>query len=89
MLIDLIFYSIVVAIVSFDQSTYNVNESVRQLQPVLVLSNPSSTDISITITVSLGNATGESTSIVSIGNYNFVQGVWIIILNRLSHLLLE
>ena len=89
MLIDLIFYSIVVAIVSFDQSTYNVNESVRQLQPVLVLSNPSSTDISITITVSLGNATGESTSIVSIGNYSFVQGVWIIILNRLSHLLLE
>ena len=43
----LIFY--VAITISFNQSTYSVNEDDRLVQPVLVLSNPSSTDITVLV----------------------------------------
>ena len=65
--INLIFtYSILVTTVSFNQSTYSVNEGSRQLQPVLVLSNPSSFHMTVVVTVSQINATGKATNITSI-----------------------
>ena len=36
--------------VSFNQSTYTVNESSQQVQPVLVLSKPSSVNITVQVT---------------------------------------
>ena len=38
---------------------YSVNESDGPAQPVLVLSNPSSTDITVTVSNTGGSATGE------------------------------
>ena len=52
----------VVVILSFNQSTYSVNEDSEQVQLALVLSQPSSTDIYVFITVIDGNTTGEPTS---------------------------
>ena len=46
------------ATVSFSQSTYNVNENKGSVEPVLVLSNPSSTDVTIRVTDREGTATG-------------------------------
>ena len=68
----------VVVILSFNQSTYSVNEDSEQVQLALVLSQPSSTDIYVFITIIDGNTTGEPTSI-STGkvfnvDYNFVAG---------------
>ena len=51
-----------VVIVSFNESVYGVNENDKQVQPVLVLSQSSSTDISVLITVLDGSATGELAS---------------------------
>ena len=51
-----------VVIVSFNESVYSVNENDKQVQPVLVLSQSSSTDISVLITVLDGSATGELAS---------------------------
>ena len=48
----------------FNQSTYSVNEDAGQAQPVLVISNPSSTDITVQVTVTDGSATGEYCSIL-------------------------
>jgi len=45
--------------VSFSQSTYNLNEDSGPAQPVLILSNPSSTDITVQVSTSDGTATGE------------------------------
>lgn len=45
--------------VSFDQSTYSVNESDGVVRPYLVLSNPSSTAITIQILNSDISSTGE------------------------------
>ena len=45
--------------ISFNQSTYSVDEDDGSAQPVLVLSNPSSTDISVQVRSSNINATGE------------------------------
>ena len=46
--------------VSFNQSTYSVNEDDGPAQPVLVLSNPSSTDITVQVISSDDiTATGE------------------------------
>ena len=53
-----------VVVVSFNESAYNANENDEQVQPVLVLSQPSSTDISVLITVLDGNATGQLISIL-------------------------
>jgi len=45
--------------VTFNQSTYNVNEDAGLAQPVLVLSNPSSTDIAIQVRDFPKTATSE------------------------------
>ena len=49
----------IVAIVHFSQSTYSVNEDDGVVQPVLVLSNPSSTDITVQVRDNSNTATGE------------------------------
>ena len=49
----------VAATVSFEQQTYNVNESNEKVQVVLVLSNPSSTDIIIEVVNTDGSAIGK------------------------------
>jgi len=45
--------------ITFDLSTYRVNEDDRPAQPVLALSNPSSTDIAIQVFNTDRSATGE------------------------------
>ena len=47
--------------VNFNQSTYNVDEDDGPAQPVLVLSNPSSTDIIVSVFSTDGSATGKDT----------------------------
>ena len=49
---------------SFNQSTYSVNEDDGSVQPVLVLSNPSSTNITIQVKETSGAATSESAKII-------------------------
>ena len=51
-------YTIAVT-VSFSQSTYSVSEDDGSVQPVLVLSNPSSTDITVQVRDNSNTATGE------------------------------
>ena len=51
--------SFIVCIVSFEQTTYSVDEDDGPAQPVLVLSNPSSTDITVEVFNTDGSATGE------------------------------
>ena len=46
------------ATVSFNQSVYSVNENEGPVEPVIVLSNPSSTDVTVQIRERSGNATG-------------------------------
>ena len=48
----------------FSQTMYSVDESAGPAQPVLVLSNPSSTSIDVTVTNTDGSATGEYCSIL-------------------------
>ncbi|XP_065899383.1 adhesion G-protein coupled receptor V1-like [Dysidea avara] len=55
--------------VKFNQLTYNVNEDDGPAQPVLVLSNPSSTDITIGVFSTDGSATGGGVDYIS-GPYN-------------------
>ena len=43
----------------FNQSTYNVGEGAGPGQPVLLLSNPSSTDITVQVRDNQNNATSE------------------------------
>ena len=50
--------------VTFNQTTYSVDEDDGPAQPELVLSNPSSTDITVQVTSSDGSATGEYCSIL-------------------------
>ena len=50
--------SCVDATVSFNQSIYNVDEDSEQAQPVILLSNPSSTDITVQVTDNSTTATG-------------------------------
>jgi len=45
--------------VDFGQSKYTIDEDVGQLQPVLILSNPSSANIIMQVTSFDLNATGE------------------------------
>ena len=45
--------------VRFDQSTYSISEGDGPLQPVLILSNPSSTDITLQIRTNDNTTTGE------------------------------
>ena len=44
---------------SFEEQSYNVNESNEKVQVVLVLSNPSSTDIIIEVVNTDGSAIGK------------------------------
>ena len=48
----------------FDQSTYNVNENAGPVQPVLLISEPLSIDITVQIITIDGSATGEYYSIL-------------------------
>ena len=48
----------------FNQSIYSVNEEAGPVQPVLVISNPSSTNITVPVTNTDGSATGEYCSIL-------------------------
>ncbi|XP_065900323.1 adhesion G-protein coupled receptor V1-like [Dysidea avara] len=56
-------------IINFNQSAYNVDEDDGPAQPVLVLSNPSSTDITISVFSTDGSATGGGVDYSS-GSYN-------------------
>ena len=58
-IIDNLFTYPVVAIVMFNESTYSVNEDVESVQPVLVLSIPSSTNLIVQVTSVDVTATGE------------------------------
>ena len=51
--------------VMFEQTTYNVSEDAGPAQPVLVLSNPSSTEFNVIVFNTDESATGGST----IGEY--------------------
>ena len=55
--------SLVAANVSFEQQTYKVNEDDENVQPVLVLSNPSSTAITVEVFSTDGSATGKQLTI--------------------------
>ena len=48
----------------FNQSVYSVNEDAGPVQLVLVISNPSSTDITVQVTNTDRSATGEYCSIL-------------------------
>ena len=50
--------------VMFNQTTYSVDEDAGPAQPTLVLSSPSSTNITVEITSGGGSATGEYCSIL-------------------------
>ena len=54
------------ATVSFKQQTYSVNENGGNVQPVLVLSNPSSTDIILEVFNTDGSGTGEPLAILHV-----------------------
>ena len=50
--------------VGFKHSTYSVSENTGPAQPVLVLSDPLSTDITVSVYNTDGSATGEYCSIL-------------------------
>ena len=56
---------ITVPTINFTQSIHNVDEDDGPAQPVLVLSNPSSTDITISVFSTDGSATGKDTLLPS------------------------
>ena len=58
----------------FNQSMYSVNEDNGPAQPVLVLSGPSSTDITVQVFNTDRSATGEYYSILSKTRSNELQG---------------
>jgi len=45
--------------IKFNQSIYSVDEDTGPSRPTLILSNPSSTDITVQVTNTDGSATGE------------------------------
>ena len=56
----LAYYSLchlIVNVISFSQSTFNVDEDDGPAQPILVLSNPSSTDITVQVRDTQNTAT--------------------------------
>ena len=57
------YYTIIDATVSFEQQTYTVEEAEEMVVLTLVLSNPSSTDISIEVFSTNGSATGKQLAI--------------------------
>ena len=56
---------IIALTIYFNQSTYHGDEDDGPAQPVLVLSNPSSTDITISVFSTDGSATGKDTLLPS------------------------
>ena len=44
-----IIINLIAATISFSQSVYNINEDEDSVQPVLVLSNPSSTNFTVQV----------------------------------------
>jgi len=57
--------------VRFHQSSYSVNEDDRSVQPVLVLSSPAATNITVAVTSADISATGKDTY----HNYARPQGI--------------
>ena len=51
-------HHVVAASIKFEQSSYSVNEGNGPVQPVLILTNPSSTSITVNILSFNGTATG-------------------------------
>ena len=49
----------IVVTVNFNHTTYDVDEDDGPAQPVLVLSNPSASDITLHVSVTNGSATGK------------------------------
>ena len=56
---NLVFKMYLAPTINFNQSAYNVDEDDGPAQPVLVLSYPSSTDITISVFSTDGSATGK------------------------------
>ena len=79
--------------VRFERRTYSVDEDDGPAQPALILSNPSSTDITVQVLNTDGTTTGEYCSILI--NYNGMtnmlqEEVLIMVLDHtLSHFLLD
>ena len=60
-LLTFIIFLLVIS-VSFNELMYSVNENSGTLQPMLILSQPSSTDITIQVITNEGTATSELAS---------------------------
>ena len=56
-MIHIVVFLTVVTTVSFNQTSYSIEESKGFLQPVLVLSSPSSVDITVEVREYSGSAT--------------------------------
>jgi len=59
------FYYFVAITITFGQSTYSVNEGAGPAQPVLDLSNPSSTDITVQVRDTQNTATSKWSNIIT------------------------
>ena len=47
------------AIVRFEHQSYDVNEGAGKIEPVLILSNPSSAEFTVEVMITSGSATGK------------------------------
>ena len=56
-------YNLTDATVKFEQQTYTVNEDDIKIEPVLVLSNPSSSVITVQVSSTDGSAAGKQLTI--------------------------
>ena len=61
---EYVIYHLLATTVMFSQTVYSVDENAGPAQPVLVLSNPSSSNITVEVLSSDGSATGEYYSIL-------------------------
>lgn len=52
-------YFTIAPTVSFEKADYSITEMDGLVEPVLILSNPSATDINVKVLTSDGSATGE------------------------------
>ena len=59
----MIIANLIAANISFEQLTYTVNETDGRVEPVLVLSNPSSSVITVQVFSTDGSATGKQLTI--------------------------
>ena len=73
------------SVVSFSQSTYSVNENAELVQPALVLSNPSSSEITVQVNDIGITATGE---LIHIKSYNnIIMALQEMMITILDHIL--